>query len=195
MNKSNTTKLHPRLGQIVDLELLQNMYKLQDDIDSHVEAVDVQLDEFYRQTGTDEEFFEETGAPKVSKDIFAKWVELYHTKFYLAPSYQYVTNFIELAVKVNQMLQTHDFDYSLKYYEKNIAEIDEKRTEAQIQRAMADAIQQLQIHNFTKWREDKNAKLTDADRKLMFRYAAEFLKDDHGWGEKEADEVLAVGDY
>lgn len=187
MKKSEPeVKLHPRLWQIADVDSYKNMYDTKERIDEHVAAITEQLDEFYARTGTDEEFFEDNPAPNVSTQVYAKYVELRHEYSYLYPYYEFSDNYISLTLKLNEMLFTHDFDYCLKYFEKHLDELTEKRSEAQIKRAMSDGITKLMLEKHKDIRGKDNSPISTEDKKRMYGYVAEFLENDHGWSKQEA---------
>jgi hypothetical protein len=183
-------KLHPRLWQIADVDTYKSVFDIKERLDEHVAAITEQLEEFYARTGTDEDFFEDNPAPNVSTQVYSKWVELKHQYRYQWPNYEYADGYINLTLKINDMLSTHDFDYCLKYFEKKLAELTEKRGKSQASCAMADAISEFQLEKHKKFRGKDNSPITAQDKKRVLEYMSEFLKEDHGWSDEDAAVVL-----
>lgn len=154
-------------------------------------AVEVQLEQFYALTGTDEEFFDESLSPNVSSEVFSKWVELRHQRFYQWPNFEYADEYVNLGLRVNELLFTHDFDYCVRYFEKHLAEITEKRSISQFQRAMSDGIQLWQLQQQKQHRGEDNYPVTARDKVAMLEYAKEFLREDHGWDEANINAAFA----
>jgi len=183
-------KLHPRLWQIADVDTYKSMYDIKEPFDEYVAAIQEELDEFYARTGTDKEFFEDNPAPNVSTQVYAKYVDLNHQYTFLYPNYEFSGGYIDLTIKLNEMLFTHDFNYCLEYFEKHLAMLTEKRSEAQFNRAMSDGISKLMLEKHKDFRGKENSPISAQDKKRMLGYVAEFLVEDHQWSKEDASSVL-----
>lgn len=183
-------KLHPRLWQIADMETYKDLFDIKERLGEHVAAITEQLEQFYASTGTDEDFFEDNPGPNISTQVYSKWVELKHLWRFQWPNYEHADGYINLTLKINDMLSTHDFDHCLKYFEKRLEELTEKLGESQGICAMADAIAQFQLEKHKKFRGKGNSPITAQDKKRIVEYMSEFLKEDHGWSDKDAAVVL-----
>lgn len=183
-------ELHPRLWQIVDVDTFRVNCDILERLEAHEVAIGKQLDDFYTRTGTDEDFFEDNPAPNVSTHVFAKYAELRHSRWYVYPNYKYTKDYIELFIKVNKMLFTYDFDYCLKYFEKHLVKITEKRSEEQVIRAFSDGGTKLLLQHHKSFRDKPNEPFTEAYTKELMMYVAEFLVEDHGWSDEDASVVL-----
>lgn len=187
---SDEVSLHPRLWQIVDGETYSKLFEIKEEIEGHVEAVNQKLQEFYKMTGADEGFFEDSPAPNVSNQVYGNYLELRRQHRYQWPNYEFAEGYISLALKVNEMLGTREFDHCIKFFEKKLAELNSDREISQFKSAMADGISQLQLEKHSAFRGSENAPITDRDRRRIFKYTVEYLKDDYGWSEKDIHNAL-----
>ncbi|MBQ1089654.1 hypothetical protein [Streptomyces sp. B93] len=187
---SNAEGLHPKLGQIVDLESLQETFSFKDKLESHKTALEQKLEDFYALTGTSEAFFNDTPFPNTSWQIYAKWVKLRHDYRYQIPNYNFLVRYIDLIDRVNEMLFRRDFDECLESFRSELQELTEEKVEKEFLQACSSGLQEELLEKFEASNKDESSPITEEDKENLKLRVADFLKRDYGWSDAECAKLI-----
>lgn len=180
--KSSKDELHPKLWQIVDLNLYKTLFDSKQQIDDHIAAAKQGLEAFFKTTGIDEKYFAQKLAPNVSTEVYTDFVNLNHQYKYMIPTVEYINNYISLTLDVNEMLFKHDFDDCVDYFEAEDRKATIKRRTRESASATYLALTKFGLQNHKRLRrESEDYAMSDADRKQISEYTGQYLKTDYGW--------------